>query len=408
MPEHVESTRRTFLALSATAAAAAALGPVYAKEESSEVVAGEKPRPLGDVIRLGLVGVGGRGGSLLHWATHQKDSGKVQIVAIADPSEEHRRKALAAIKKTQDAEPEQYSDPEDYKRLIARNDVDAVVIATPVYLHARMYLECFRAGRHFYGEKPLAIEVGDTKALVAAEQKNPGVIHQIGFQRRASPSFQEGVQRIRDGAIGPPIAGRALWSNTWGPLGGVTSSGTSLWYGRRAMSGDWMLEQACHSWDLLCWAIGEMPIAATGRGRKDIFTDVDPERDVTDYYIAHLEFPGGLTLTFEHNWFCPHKDEGRFAATYERLQGPRGGIDLTDGKIFPRDKDGEVIQLAAPQKSSEMTDLAFRAFYDSLRSGRPSISPTGSAQKATLTGLLVRQAVDERRRVTMKEIERLV
>lgn len=163
-----------------------------------------------------------------------------------------------------------------------------------------------------------------------------------------------------------------------------------------------MLEQACHSWDVICWATGEMPIAASGAGRQDIFTDVDPGRDVTDFYLATVEYPNGMLLDFEHNWFCPPKDEGRFTGVFERLAGPKGGIDLTDGKIFPREKDGKVVTLPGP--SADHTILAFRAFFNSIRTGTPSISTVRNGRMATCTGLLVRKAVYEKRRVLMSEI----
>jgi myo-inositol 2-dehydrogenase / D-chiro-inositol 1-dehydrogenase len=165
-----------------------------------------------------------------------------------------------------------------------------------------------------------------------------------------------------------------------------------------------MLEQACHSWDVLCWVTGEIPVAASGKGRRDIFTDVDPERNVTDFYLAHVEYPCGLLVGFEHNWFCPNKDEGRFTGTFERIAGPKGGIDLTDGKIYPRDAKGQVIELARPKNSGELTILAMAAFLTSVRTGRPPIVGVRNGRQATLSGLLVRKAVDENRRVLMSEI----
>jgi predicted dehydrogenase len=397
--EFLETSARTVVASGLLASGACSL------TETSRPTApqGPEPRPIApdQVLRLGVVGVGGRGGGLLRSAMKHE---KVSIKAIADPNDAHRNKAVQLVRQFLGQTPETYSGEEDYLKVIAREDIDAVILATPCYLHARMYLACLAGGKHFYGEKPMCIDAGDADALVAAQQANPKVVAQIGFQRRASECYREGIRRLHEGVIGPMISGRATWNVTWGPLGGKGSSGTSFWFGRRDLSGDWMLEQACHSWDVLCWAVGALPVAAYGIGRKDIFTDVDPGRDVTDYYLAHVEFPNGMVVDFEHNWFCPHKDEGRFTGTAERIAGPKGGIDLTGGKIFPRDPKGEVIDLHAPKDSGALTVLAIGAFLDSVRTGTPPISGVINGRQATYTGLLVRKSVDEKRRVRMSEI----
>jgi len=351
------------------------------------------------VIRLGFVGVGGRGGGLLKSALMQE---KISVKAVADLNDENRNRAVAGIKEKLGETPEVYTGENDYEKVLARDDIDAVVIAVPCSLHARMYLACFAAGKHFYGEKPMCIDARSADALVAAQKKNPRVVAQIGFQRRASQRYQEGIRRIREGAIGKPISARAAWNNAWGPLGGKGAPGTRFWFGRREFSGDWMLEQACHSWDVLCWITGEIPVSASGMGRRDIFTDIDPGRDVTDFYLANVAFPSGLLLDFEHNWFCPNKDDGRFTGVFERVAGPKGGIDLTDGKIFPRDKNGKVVQLRGP--SADPTVLAIEAFLKSIRTQTPPVSGVVNGRMATLTGLLVRKAVDERRNVSMSEI----
>ncbi|MCP4249086.1 MAG: gfo/Idh/MocA family oxidoreductase, partial [bacterium] len=172
-------------------------------------------------------------------------------------------------------------------------------------------------------------------ALIEAQKKNPKVVGQIGFQRRATKIYAEGIKRARQGDFGTLIDGRAAWNNSWGPIG-RPEDGRRIWLGRRAKSGDWMLEQACHSWDVLCWLAGKMPIAASGIGRRDCFKDMDPERDVTDYYIAHLQFANGLSVDFEHSWLCPKDDKGRFSGVFERVAGTKGGIDFGSGELFWR------------------------------------------------------------------------
>lgn len=398
--DHVPANRREFLAAATLGASLLASGGCASHTGGAEVASGPAPKPIGadKTLRLGLVGVGSRGHNLLDSLLKQKN---ISIKAVANCDPKTSEQAMEKIGKTLGAKPDLYTGEMDYRiRLLARDDVDAVVIAVPCYLHAPMYLTCFAAGKHFYGEKPMCIDAGDAAALVKAQEKNPGTVAQIGFQRRASTRYQAGIQRLREGIIGPLVEGRAAFNHDWGPIG-VPGRG-STWFGRRKLSGDWMLEQACHQWDVLCWAADALPVAAYGQGRQDIFTDLDPQRDVTDYYTAQLEFPNNFLVDYQHVWFCPRKAGSRFAAWYERVAGPKGGIALDEGKIFPREPEGQVIDLPGPD--GDTTDQSIEAFIHSVRTGAPVVSGVKNGYRATMTGLLVRKAVYERRRVLMKEI----
>jgi len=92
-----------------------------------------------------------------------------------------------------------------------------------------------------------------------------------------------------------------MWSNAWGPGGG--------WYGHRKLSGDWMVEQACHNWDVIVWANQCLPVRATGFGTTGLFRDtpvvvdsvenivaIEPDRDVHDYYSGVVEFQNGVIV----------------------------------------------------------------------------------------------------------------
>ncbi|MHC4442236.1 MAG: Gfo/Idh/MocA family protein [Planctomycetota bacterium] len=409
MLDKTETTRRDLLARTAKAAAAAGLVSGVScssvRRRDLAVVAGPAPKKVkaDQVIGVGLVGVGGRGENLYNAVMGQEG---VMIKAIADPDIHHRKKALHLIKKKRSWEPEVYTGHEDYKTLMGREDIDTVVIATPPNLHAIMYLECFAQGKHFYGEKPMCIEVDEADALVAGQKKNPQVVGQIGFQRRASELYGGGIQKIREGLIGSILGARVAWNNSWGPLG-LKKDGTRIWYGRRKMSGDWMLEQACHSWDVVNWVTGKLPIAASGIGRDDIFTHLDSERDVTDYYYAHLEYPEKFMVDFEHCWCCPEQKldkERRFNGVYERFIGPKGGMDLSDGTFCPRSPKGEVFKLPGEQHNLAMTRKAIGKFFETVRAGGKSIADMEVGRMASLTGILVRKAVYEKQRVLMSEL----
>ncbi len=413
------NSRREFLTQSAklaaisglaTAAVANAKNPLpswLGAKSKIKVVAGPKPRTIGpnEPIRFGLIGVGGQ---CRHDLGRLLTIPNISIKAIADPDEGNVKKAVEVIEKNGGDKVDIYNGFDDWKnKLLAREDIDAILTATPCYMHGPIHLACFEAGKHFYGEKPLCTEADEADALVEAQRKNPEVKGQIGFQRRGSKLYAEGIKRIRDGVIGDPIDGRGAWNNAWGPIGlpkEVTGKGWMgrIWLGRAKYSGDWMLEQACHTWDVFCWITGKPPISACGFGRKDLFKDLDPDRDVTDYYIANLEFPDGFLVDFQHSWFCPKTDPKRdFSGVFEKVAGKKGGLILNEGLFLPREDKGK----AEKYKTDEDHYLAsMTAFVNSIREHTPVCCGVESSRLATYTGLLVRKAVNERRRVDLKEI----
>lgn len=414
MQPNNEQTRRGFLAQSAKLAMAAGLATAAGCSMADRgpfvmATAGPKPRRFGpnDKIRFGIIGAGNRCNRVMKQLFEADKN--ISIKAVAEPVQANVDRAIKDIGEALKEKPDIYMGPEDYKtKLLARNDIDAILTATPCYLHATVSLACFAAGKHVYGEKPMAITVNEANAMVEAQKKNPEVVCQIGFQRRGTKLYAKGVELIREGKIGKPLDCRTAWNNNWGPLG-KPSDGPRVWFGRRKFSGDWMLEQACHSWDVLNWVAGTLPVTATGIGYKGIFKDMDPQRDVTDLYYATIEYPQ-FVVDHEHSWICPQHDtyekasRGRFTGVFEIMGGLKGGIALNEGKFYPRDKDAKVEQYAEGELEPQGTRDSIGAFMKALRGQGPNVCTVEHGRAATLVGLLVRKAVDEHRRVNMWEI----
>ncbi len=413
MTDQKQPSRRDFLATSAKLAAAAGLvssaggcSPTDAGP-TLRVVQGPRPAPIGadQQVRLGIIGAGNR----IFWVTRQMldIDPNVSIKAVADIHPPHVDRIVEHVAEKLNERPDVYTGTDGYKQLLARDDIDAVLIGTPCHLHAPMFVDCFAAGKHFLGEKPMAITVNEANAVVAAQRKNPEVIAQIGFQRRATTLFPKGIELIRGGALGKLVDARAAW-NIRGPIG-LPQHAPRDWFGRRRYSGDWMLEQACHTWDVLNWVAGELPVAAMGVGHGNLFPDLDPGRDVTDHYLANIEYRD-FNVSFEHSWVCPHHDEypdaaeGRFSGVFEFVSGMEAGASLTEGKIFYRDREKEPEQYAPRETEPAWTRDMIAAFLKTVRGQQQLICGVETSRMATLVGLLVRKAVYERRRVTMDEI----
>src|SRR5687768_6116941 len=144
MVEDNQASRREFLTTGAKVAAlvglTASAGCAATRYKTPEAFAGPTPKPIEPdaKIRLGFVGTGGRGTGLVR-SFMLNDN--LSVKAIAELHPERTQEPLRMIKEKTGDTPELYHGEEDYKKLMARDDIDAVVLATPCYLHGRMYLD---------------------------------------------------------------------------------------------------------------------------------------------------------------------------------------------------------------------------------------------------------------------------
>ena len=370
--------RRTFLA----AGGAAIAGVSLARESLAQDAR---------TVRCGIVGVGGRGTALLRAALQVEG---VEVPVVCDLDAAARGKASESIQKAGGRKPDE---TEDWKQLLARDDLTAVMSALPCDLHYPMYRDALMAGKHLYAEKPMCLTVEHADALVKLAEST-GKVVQVGYQRRFGTQLKQAVKLFKEGVTGPPFDGRG------GRFSSTMIRKPGEWLSFREKSGDWMLENAVHNWDLLNWALGELPVSAFGTGRQDIFKEQDPQRNVSDYYTSTLRYKSGLPYVWVHSWLAP--PHPLYGSTYEQLIGPKAGIDFAKGFIaYQRGKtEGEpTLQIPAPERE-DTTLLALQSFFQCTRTGRQPEVGVREGRDATLVGLLVRKAVYEQRVVTMAEV----
>ena len=376
-PIHARSRRR-FLGGAAAAGWALSQGRVEASAEG---------RP----IRVGLIGLGNRGTALLRACLDQKD---VEVVALADAEPKHLARGAGIVEKARGGRPE-CLDTAD--RLLERADVEAVIVALPCDLHACVNEKALRAGKHLYAEKPLGLTVAECDRLIAEASRRPMQVVHVGFQRRSNPRYVEGIAAIHGGDLGDLIGASGEWLSSNGPI-----NGHGGWLSRRDRSGDWMVEQAVHVWDVLHWLARGVPGHAFGSGRRDVFAGSLPARDVTDAYTASLVWPGGFVATFQQSWAAPADEH--FTGVSLKVVGGGGGIDFASGTMVTRDRARSRRSIhPGPQAD---TPAALRAFFDAVRAPEPPTPPVSlaDAREATITGLMVRRSVDEGRVVARSEI----
>jgi predicted dehydrogenase len=365
-------TRRRFLKVPAAAAGTAAL------------LSAQAP---GEIVRVAFIGVGNRGSHLLR--TMLKVPG-IQVAAICDIDPDTLAKAMEAAKAGGHT-PEGYA---EYRKILDRKDIDAVVIATPVDFHKEMAVASLEVGRHVYCEKPMALTPEDCRIVANAAAGAKGIF-QAGFQLRHDPNRAAAMQFIHSGGVG-----KVLFLQGYRNTGDLPRE--TLWYFDRTRSGDNIVEQACHIIDLMIWAAGSPPLRAYGSGGINLYKNVPRGRTTMDNYTVIYEFPDDIRLTFTHLYFDPP----RFSGIKERVFGSQGAIDLATATYTELDQRGEhKLEVPAAAPGDQATFHSLESFIDNVRGRKKPLNNADSARISILAAMLGRKAIYERRIVEWEEVD---
>jgi myo-inositol 2-dehydrogenase / D-chiro-inositol 1-dehydrogenase len=289
------SSRRKFLKTSTTAflgAATASLARI-----PGAYAAGS------DTIRVGLIGCGERGtgaaGNVLAAAPG------VKIVAMGDVFKDHleaSRKQLSHFGDKVDVPPErQFVGFGAFEKVLAMDDVNYVVLATPPGFRPWHIKAAVAAGKNIFAEKPVGVDgPGIRSVLEACEQaKSKGLHIGVGTQRRHHSGYLATLKRIHDGAIGQITGARCYWNQ--GPIWvhprqqGWSDMEWQLrnWYYFTWLCGDHIVEQHVHNLDVVNWATGSHPLRAAGLGGRQVRTG--PEYgNIYDHFSVDYEYPNGV------------------------------------------------------------------------------------------------------------------
>lgn len=188
--------RRNFLHQSAAVVGAATILP-------SSVIFG-KPFLPSEKVQIALIGCKNMGWSNL---TGILKSGEVKCVALCDVDENILTQRAAELEKLENGG--KADKMTDYRKVLARKDVDAVIIGTPDHWHALMTIEACMAGKDVYVEKPLACTVEECNAMVAAAQKYKRAV-QVGQWQRSQQHFQDAIAYVRSGKLGDVFSAKTF------------------------------------------------------------------------------------------------------------------------------------------------------------------------------------------------------
>ena len=305
--------RRTFL--QNTGAAAAAIAPFATRSglaaTSQERIAGANRR-----IRVGLIGCGGMGTNNLRAMLRLG----AQCVALCDVDDEQSAKARASIETSFQQKPELVT--RDFRRVLDRQDIDAVIVGTPDHWHALQTVMSCQAGKDVYVEKPLSLTIAEGRVMVDVARRHNRIV-QMGTQQRSAAHFAEAVEFVKSGKLGKIRLVKAWAYQDWmGNIPPVPDSDPpptvdyDLWLGpapKRPFnrnrfhfnfrwfydySGGLMTDWGAHMIDTANWGMDVgAPRAAVSIGGKFGFPD-DAE-ETPDTQQALLEYDG-FSMIWEH------------------------------------------------------------------------------------------------------------
>lgn len=309
-------------------------------------IARSNPIGANNRVRMALIGCGGMMGMHHGWA--QSHPG-IDLVAVCDVKTPQRDAALAKLKQKNPGA----IGCVDYGDIMARSDIDAVIISTPDHWHAAISIDAMRTGKDVYVEKPMALTLDEAAAMVVAE-KRYGRILQVGSQQRSDPAMRQAVDIVRNGWIGEiteifvdfkgdfaPVSllpeepvpadidydrwlGPAPWRpyNSTRVLGNFGGGWRIFWdYGSRK-NGDW----GAHHFDIVQWALdmdGNGPVLFVPKGFEG------------EPYQYH-QYANGLKVTASKGGGPSNGAMIRFVGKNGEVKVSRGEIESTPAGLASR------------------------------------------------------------------------
>ena len=373
-----------------------------------------------DRVRVGMIGVGGRGQELLKQVLQVRNA---ELVAIADIYSRSRDQAKAMASGIQTLD--------DHQRLLDMKDVDAVIVATPLHLHARHFVDTLKAGKDLYSEKTMTWSIPEAEECLAEAKKSDRVV-QIGLQHESSGSLANAKQWVAS-----KIVGKVTQVNSW--MSRNTPHGHGQWVrpvppdctsqnvnwkaflnGRpdREFDGykfiNWRLfwefsggnvtENMVHQ---IAWIMSALdlplPIAAYQSG--GVFSEKDG-REVPDTIAVTLDFPGTV-VTWQSTFSNKRYGLG------EHILGSDGTIEHVAGATDMVTGKSEELMLYYPEKTNRPEGALIRGdakdqdhmanWIDCVRSRKTPNAPVEIGHRSAIAAHMANLAYRKKQRITFEE-----
>ncbi len=340
-------------------------------------------------VTVGLLGCGNRGSFLGQIITEHTQARLTSLCDLYPATIERARQKIGR------SEFQVFSDMD---KMLA-SSIDAVMIATPVFLHPEHFEKAVQAGKHVYLEKPAAPDVEGCRrveraAASAAKDRDLG----FGFQRRHGEAYKAAYKFRQAGKIGAIQMASARFIKSDGkprpqaPMPKTFDEKVRSWSDWRVLSGDLIVENNCHLIDVLNWFVGGRPESASGEGGRTVIKAGDNRDHGTVSYQYAGKVQGdlcGMTLAPEL-----HRD------VREEFYGSEGWLETSELHWQYRLATKDSFEEKAPHNPSIDS---VKAFVNRIQSGQIE-NTIARGVESTLTAILGRYAMDMRRSVSWKEM----
>ena len=266
--------------------------------------------------RLGVIGPGSRGRFLMSFLVQNP---KVDIVALCDIYQPSIDEALKLAPKAK-----VYG---DYRELLENNNIDAILVATPLSSPCKIVMDAFDAGKHVFCEKTIGFTMEECFRMYN-KHRSTGKIFFTGQQRLFDPRYIKAMEMIHAGTFGEINAIRTFWyrNGDWRrPVPSANLERQINWRLYKEYSKGLMTELACHQLQIGSWALNKLPEKVMGHGAITYWKD---GREVYDNVSCLYVFDDGVKMTFDS------VISNQFYGLEEQIMGNLGTVEPEKGKYY--------------------------------------------------------------------------
>lgn len=384
----------------------------------AETALSDSPIGTPSPVRLGIIGPGSRGKELIRNVLRVPG---VTVVAAADvyPPRFQQLNQLCGYNVAAHS---------DYRSLVDRKDLDAVIVSTPENFHSEHVIAALQSGHHVYGEKTMAFTVAETNAIVKTVESGKQIF-QVGHQYRYAPWIRAGIKRVQQGEIGDVTHVYAYWhrNSDWRrPVPNPSLERLINWRLYNEYSLGLLGELASHHIDIANWVFDEAPHAAyaTGsiatyhdgrenddnvqailsysKGRRFVFSSITDNAMMGDQLWLYGT-KGSLNLTLEDAAFYyePKAAVHVPAKTGADSKGVTTGASYRPGGEMPYRGPGKRVNVPVKE---DPTQTAVRSFINCTRTGEKPISNVQTGARVAMAVVTANQSLSARRELDIPAV----
>lgn len=347
-----------------------------------------------DIIKLGIVGCGGRGTGAVFQAL--KASKSVKLVAMGDVFKHEidasYQRISAKFKGQIDVPKErQFLGLDNFKKVIA--ECDAVILATPPGFRPEHFEHAINAGKHVFLEKPLAVDGPGYRKVIEtgkrATEKKLNVV--VGLQTRYEIGMQEMVKKIHAGEIGDILSMNVYYNVGKAKVYPRKEGQTELeyqisnWHYFNWLWGGQLAGQAIHQIDVVNWIKQDYPLKANGMGGRSMLKGPN-HGEIFDHHYVEMEYGDGSKVHIQ----CRQMDNCANRMGFE-IQGSKA---KADERFQFLDKDGKALWRYRDRDDPSSSQLEQDVFIGSILGSKPYVNNTEYGAESTMTTIMGRMAIE--------------